>query len=57
MSIEIKINADEFIKYMKNVKIACDNLEKALAEYYTKNWHKIIKEMIKEHNKRMRVKE
>lgn len=51
MSIKIDFNTDDFFKYMKNVKIACDNLERAIAKYIAKNKHKIIKELIEEHNK------
>lgn len=33
MSVEVNFNTDDFVKYMKNVKIACDNFTKAMAKY------------------------
>lgn len=53
MSIEFNIDCKEFIQRMKNVKIACDNLEKAIAKYVAKNKHQIFRELIEENNKRM----
>ena len=38
---------------MKNLKIACDNLEKVIAKYIAKNKYQIFRELIKENNKRM----
>lgn len=43
----------EYLKIMKNVKIACDNFEKAMAKYIAKNKYKILKELVEEHNKIM----
>lgn len=50
MSTKIDFNTDDFFKYMKNVKIACDNFKKAMA----KNKYKILKELIEENNRIMR---
>jgi hypothetical protein len=54
MNIKVKFNTDDFFKYMKNVKIACDNFEKAMAKYMAKNKYKILKELIEENNRIMR---
>ncbi len=53
MSIKVDFNADDFVEYMKNAEIACDNLEKTIAKYITKNKYKILKELVEEHNKLM----
>ena len=53
MNIKVKFNTDDFFKYMKNVKIACDNFEKSMAKYIAKNKYKILKELIEENNKIM----
>ena len=38
---------------MKKIKIACDNLEIAIAKYIAKNRYQIFKELIEENNKLM----
>lgn len=53
MSVKVNFNTDNIFEYMKNVRIACDNLEKAIAKYIAKNKYKILKELIKENNKIM----
>ena len=53
MSVKIDFNTDDIFEYMENVKIACDNFAKAVAEYVTKNKYEIFKELIKENNKIM----
>ena len=53
MSIQVDFNTDDIFEYMKNVKIACDNFEKAMAKYIAKNKYKILKELVEEHNKIM----
>jgi len=54
MSVEFNIDYEEFIRRMKNVKVACDNLEKVIAEYISKNKYQIFRELIEENNKIMR---
>lgn len=53
MSTKVDFNSDDFVEYMKSVKIACDNLSKAVAKYMYKNRYKILKELIEENNKIM----
>jgi len=53
MSIKFDFNTDDIFEYMKNVKIACDNFTKTVAECMYKNRFKILKELIDENNRRL----